>query len=382
MSIDTATGKEAPAEISSERVKDIFSSIAKKYERFNAVSSFGAYKSWLAGMMRQAPIEPTDDVLDIAGGTGDVTFTVARAKHPRHIQCTDLVNEMLDVARAHYADGAACGVPVDFEVVDAQNIPYADASYDALTMAYGIRNMPDRPRALSEMFRVLKPGGHLVCLEFSTPPNAVWRALYNFYLKHLIPFWGGLITGDKAGFVYRSSMRGPRFISAGARCPCKAPLKAAPFRLSGLSERHRPQRTVRTGQLAQPDFYLPPSRLLSLQWSESFSSRLMSSALSSSERTENSCSLYFVRSREQRRASFLPSSESETITERRSFSLGVRSTRPARSRRAICSESVAARTFMTSASSRWLTGPVFNNADRVPERPPDRFPRWTATCAQ
>lgn len=111
MSIDTATGKEAPAEISSERVKGIFSSIAKKYERFNAVSSFGAYKSWLAGMMRQAPIEPTDDVLDIAGGTGDVTFTVARAKHPRHIQCTDLVNEMLDVARAHYADGAACGVP-------------------------------------------------------------------------------------------------------------------------------------------------------------------------------------------------------------------------------------------------------------------------------
>ena len=204
MSIDTATGKEAPAEISSERVKDIFSSIAKKYERFNAVSSFGAYKSWLAGMMRQAPIEPTDDVLDIAGASEDVTFTVVRAKHPRHIQCPDLVNEMPDVARAHYADGAACGVPVDFEVVDAQNIPYADASYDALTMAYGIRNMPDRPRALSEMFRVLKPGGHLVCLEFSTPPNAVWRALYNFYLKHLIPFWGGLITGDKAGFVYLS----------------------------------------------------------------------------------------------------------------------------------------------------------------------------------
>ena len=179
MAIDTATGKEAPAEISSERVKDIFSTIAKKYERFNAISSFGAYKLWLAGMMKQAPISANDDVLDIAGGTGDVSFTVA-----------------------HYSDGASDGVPVDFEVVDAQNIPYADASYDAITMAYGIRNMPDRPRALAEMFRVLKPGGSLACLEFSTPPNAVWRALYNFYLKHLIPFWGGLITGDRDGFVY------------------------------------------------------------------------------------------------------------------------------------------------------------------------------------
>lgn len=204
MSIDTATGKEAPADISSERVKDIFSTIAKKYERFNAVSSFGAYKTWLAGMMRQAPIDENADVLDIAGGTGDVTFTVARAKHPRHIQCTDLVDEMLDVARMHYEDGKAEGVPVDFEVVDAQHIPYADELYDAITMAYGIRNMPERDQALSEMFRVLKPGGALVCLEFSTPPNAVWRALYGFYLKHLIPFWGGLITGDREGFVYLS----------------------------------------------------------------------------------------------------------------------------------------------------------------------------------
>ena len=96
------------------------------------------------------------------------------------------------------------GVPVDFEVVDAQHIPYDDCSYDAITMAYGIRNMPERDQALSEMFRVLRPGGALVCLEFSTPPNAVWRALYGFYLKHLIPFWGGLITGDREGFVYLS----------------------------------------------------------------------------------------------------------------------------------------------------------------------------------
>ncbi len=202
MSVDTATGEEAPAEISTERVKGIFSSIARKYERFNAVSSLGAYKRWLAGMVSRAGIAPGDDVLDIAGGTGDVTFAVARTDHPAHIQCTDLVPEMLDVARMHYADGAADGVHVDFDVVDAQDIPYADASYDVVTMAYGIRNIPDRPRALAEVLRVLKPGGRLVCLEFSTPPNGIWRALYRFYLKHLIPFWGGLITGDRDGFVY------------------------------------------------------------------------------------------------------------------------------------------------------------------------------------
>ena len=202
MPIDTATGKTAPAEVSSARVKQIFSDIAKKYERFNAVSSFGAYKLWLRGMVDAAPINETSHVLDIAAGTGDVTFEVAKKKHPAHIQCTDLVDEMLDVARAHYANGAACGVNVNFEVVDAQNIPYENNAYDVVTMAYGIRNIPDRQRALQEIYRVLKPGGALVCLEFSTPPNAAWRKLYNFYLKHLIPFWGGLITGKKEGFVY------------------------------------------------------------------------------------------------------------------------------------------------------------------------------------
>ncbi len=203
-SIDTATGQEAAPELSSERVKHIFATIAKKYERFNAISSFGSYKLWLAGMMKQADIQPTDDVIDIAGGTGDVAFTVARAKHPAHIQCTDLVDEMLDVARAHRSCGAGGDVPMDFEVVDAQEIPYESESYDALTMAYGIRNMPKRQQALSEMYRVLKPGGSFTCLEFSTPPNPVWRGLYHFYLKHLIPFWGGLITGDRDGFVYLS----------------------------------------------------------------------------------------------------------------------------------------------------------------------------------
>ena len=203
-SIDTATGAAAPADLSSDRVKEIFSSIAKKYERFNAISSFGAYKRWLRVMMKSATISHDAKVLDVAGGTGDVTFTVAREKHPAHILCTDLVPEMLNVARAHYADGAAGDTYVDFQTVDAQDMPFDNNTFDVVTMAYGIRNMPKREQALGEIYRVLRPGGQLVCLEFSTPPNRAWRALYHFYLRHMIPFWGGLITGQRDGFVYLS----------------------------------------------------------------------------------------------------------------------------------------------------------------------------------
>lgn len=201
-SIDTATGKDAPAAVSEERVQHIFSTIAKQYARFNAVSSFGLCKGWLRATVDAARLTPESNLLDLAGGTGDVSYMAAKRRPPAHIQLTDFVPEMLDVARQRAENGEACGVSVDFEVVDAQEIPYADNSYDAVTMAYGIRNIPDRAKALSEVHRVLKPGGTFACLEFSTPPNALWRGLYHIYLKVMIPFWGQVFTGDRPSFVY------------------------------------------------------------------------------------------------------------------------------------------------------------------------------------
>ena len=202
--VDTATGKEAPADISENRVKQIFSQIAKKYELFNALSSFGLYKTWLNATVDLANITPETDLLDLAGGTGDVAFTAAKRHTLKHIQLTDFVPEMLDVARDHIKDGANKGIPTDLEVVDAQDIPYEDNAYDVITMAYGIRNIPDRDKALSEVYRVLKPGGTFACLEFSTPPNGLWRMLYRFYLKFMIPLWGQIVTHDRSGFVYLS----------------------------------------------------------------------------------------------------------------------------------------------------------------------------------
>ena len=200
--IDTATGQQAPAELSEERVQHIFGTIAKQYKKFNAVSSFGLYKGWLRKTVDLANLNSSSDLLDLAGGTGDVSYMAAKRNPPAHIQLTDFVPEMLDVARTRAEEGEACGVPVDFDVVDAQNIPYADNSFDSVTMAYGIRNIPDRMKALSETLRVLKPGGTFACLEFSTPPNPLWRGLYHIYLKVMIPFWGQLFTKDRESFVY------------------------------------------------------------------------------------------------------------------------------------------------------------------------------------
>ncbi len=200
--VDTATGEEAPAFVSEERVKKVFGAIARKYGRFNAASSFGLYRHWLNAVVDAANLTPESSLLDLAGGTGDVSYAAARRTPPAHIQLTDFVPEMLEVARERARQGAGRNVPIDFEVVDAQDIPYDDDSFDSVTMAYGIRNIPDREQALAEVYRVLKPGGTFACLEFSTPPNPIWRALYNVYLKVMIPFWGKLFTGDVKGFVY------------------------------------------------------------------------------------------------------------------------------------------------------------------------------------
>lgn len=204
-SIDTATGEEAPPEISSERVVDIFTDIATRYDRFNALSSFGRYKSWLKLLIDKAPIHARTRMLDVAGGTGDVAFAACARKKPGSILLTDLTPAMLDVAKERLAKGENKGVPVELAVMDAQDIPYASESFDLVTMAYGIRNMPKRETALAEIYRVLRPGGSVAILEFSTPPNPVMRKAYHVYLKHGIPQWGQIATGQKEGFVYLSS---------------------------------------------------------------------------------------------------------------------------------------------------------------------------------
>ncbi|MBM6754993.1 ubiquinone/menaquinone biosynthesis methyltransferase [Collinsella tanakaei] len=191
------------------RVRQIFSNIARRYDLFNALSSFGIYRSWLARTARAAACTPADRVLDVAGGTGDVAFELARRCPPASIELTDFTPEMLEVARERIAAGAARGVDVGVREVDAHNLPYTDGSFTMVTCAYGLRNFSDRTRAMREAARVLVPGGRYVVLEFATPPWAPWRALYGWYLGHMIPLIGGVLCGDRSGFEYlRDSIRG------------------------------------------------------------------------------------------------------------------------------------------------------------------------------
>lgn len=200
--IDTATGKEAPAALSEERVLSIFSEIADQYEKFNHYSSFGQDRKWLDKLVDSIPITAQSRILDVAGGTGEVTFAICRRHHPAHIVLSDYTPAMLEVAKQRIAAFHNHGVCVETAVVDAQDMPFEDASFDIVTMAYGIRNIPDRMRALREIKRVLVPGGSVAILEFSRPPLAPARAFYNAYLRWGIPAWGQHFTGKRDDFVY------------------------------------------------------------------------------------------------------------------------------------------------------------------------------------
>jgi demethylmenaquinone methyltransferase / 2-methoxy-6-polyprenyl-1,4-benzoquinol methylase len=183
------------------RVHGIFSKIAGRYDLFNALASLGIDRSWRKELVKACELTPQSRVLDLASGTGDVAFALANRGRPAEVVATDFVPEMLAVAETK-AERRPPQVPVSFSFADAQHLPFEDASFDVVTVAFGVRNFPERERNFSEVLRVLKKGGRYVVLEFSRPPFAPWRAAYHFYLRHAIPAIGGILTGDRAGFVY------------------------------------------------------------------------------------------------------------------------------------------------------------------------------------
>jgi demethylmenaquinone methyltransferase/2-methoxy-6-polyprenyl-1,4-benzoquinol methylase len=198
---DLGTDNVASGLTNTERVRSIFAEIAPGYDAFNAVASFGIDRIWRRAVVRAAGLSRQSRVLDLAAGTGDLSFALARLGGPASVLGTDFSPEMLEVARRKSA-GYQGPTDLSFEVQDAQALTLADAAFDVVTVAFGVRNFPDRAANFHEVLRVLRPGGRYVVLEFSRPPFALFRALYHFYLNVGIPFIGGVLTHDRESFVY------------------------------------------------------------------------------------------------------------------------------------------------------------------------------------
>lgn len=179
----------------------IFSSIAGRYDLANRVTSFGLDQGWRRFAARRLGPEGAGEVLDLAAGTGDLAIADVRYGHAVSVTATDVNEEMMALGRAKVR---ARGLDdrITFRFADAQDLPFQDERFDGVTVGFGVRNFEDRPRAFAEVMRVLKAGRRFVCLEFATPRARLIRGPYLVYLRHAVPAWGRLLTGERQSYEY------------------------------------------------------------------------------------------------------------------------------------------------------------------------------------
>jgi demethylmenaquinone methyltransferase/2-methoxy-6-polyprenyl-1,4-benzoquinol methylase len=185
-----------------ERVRRMFASIARCYDLNNRLHSFGRDQAWRRHAVMLCQVQPTDQVLDVACGTGDLSEAFADSR-PASITGVDFTEEMLELARQKSHKRAKPDRPTPAYLHgDAMALPFEDRSFDIVSIAFGIRNVSDPQKALQEFRRVLRSGGRLVILEFSQPHNAMVRAINTLYCSHVMPFTASLIARDRSG-AYR-----------------------------------------------------------------------------------------------------------------------------------------------------------------------------------
>lgn len=181
------------------RVRGVFDSVAPRYDVMNDLMSMGLHRVWKAFTVGVANIQPGARVLDIAGGTGDLALAFAsKAGFTGQVVHTDINEAMLKVGRDRLLDA---GVALPTLVCDAEKLPFADQQFDVVSVAFGLRNMTHKDLALSEMNRVLKPGGRLLVLEFSQVAKPV-RAAYDWYSFNVLPRLGQWVAGDASSYRY------------------------------------------------------------------------------------------------------------------------------------------------------------------------------------
>jgi demethylmenaquinone methyltransferase/2-methoxy-6-polyprenyl-1,4-benzoquinol methylase len=194
--------QEVPLAAKTGLVGEVFSSVARKYDIMNDFMSLGIHRLWKRDFVANSGIRAGDRVLDLAGGTGDIS----RLAHRRvgmqgQVVLTDINADMLRIGRQRLEDDGIAG-NVHYGLVNAEQLPFADRSFDAVTIAFGLRNVTDQNAALREMFRVLRPGGRALILEFSRVREEHLAKLYEHYSFGVLPLLGRLVANDEDSYRY------------------------------------------------------------------------------------------------------------------------------------------------------------------------------------
>ncbi|WP_442322594.1 bifunctional demethylmenaquinone methyltransferase/2-methoxy-6-polyprenyl-1,4-benzoquinol methylase UbiE [Cernens ardua] len=194
--------QDVPVEEKAGRVADVFHSVAKRYDVMNDLMSFGIHRLWKRITLERSGVRKGNKVLDIAGGTGDLTRQfVKRVGDSGKVVLADINASMLNVGRDKLID-AGIGHEVEYVQANAEALPFDDNTFDCITIAFGLRNVTDKDKALRSMTRVLKPGGRLLVLEFSKPTNSVLEKVYDQYSFQVLPRVGQLVANDADSYRY------------------------------------------------------------------------------------------------------------------------------------------------------------------------------------
>jgi demethylmenaquinone methyltransferase / 2-methoxy-6-polyprenyl-1,4-benzoquinol methylase len=190
-----------PAGEKARRVGEVFSSVAGNYDLMNDLMSLGIHRLWKRFVIDLAGVRENERVLDVAGGTGDLTAAFARQTGAGGLTVlSDINGAMLAQGRARLADRGVAGVPL--AQANAECLPFADRSFDCVTIGFGLRNVTDKNAALRSMLRILKPGGRLLILEFSKPVSPALSRLYDEYSFKVLPLLGRVVARDEGAYRY------------------------------------------------------------------------------------------------------------------------------------------------------------------------------------